>query len=237
MNNQAREAIFFAQVKNTRELETAIKIVRRSIHEGLRTSNEAHIRVQTKVLGQVFCAWAEANFLKVLHTPHGFTLPELGEVRKKWSQNGLAEGWGKAVQFGLKKIPAQKSGFSPNARQELERAIDDYVRQPSLLRNKIAHGQWSLALNSKNDAINPEVTGMLAQMTIITVDRWYGGHRHLASIIESLIESPERTFSRDFWPQLTALKAFAKDAQAWTIETRSQAIKAKYERYKNVQKA
>lgn len=230
MNNSDRDEIFFAQVKNSRELETAIKMIRRSIHDGLRTGNEIHTRVQTKVLGQVFCAWAEANFLKVIHTPHGFTLTEIADVKKKWDQSGLAEGWRKAVQLGLKKVPAQKSGFIPNARQELERAIKAYVSDPAHLRNKIAHGQWAVALNNKKDAINADATAALSSITIIDVDKWHGGHKHLANIVESLIESPERTFARDFWPQLMKFKSFVEDVKSWTIQERSSSLRKKYNR-------
>lgn len=231
MDNATREAIFIAQVKNTRELDTAIKMIRRAVHVGLRSGNAVHANVQTKVLAQVFCAWAEANFLKVTHTPHGFTLSEIVEVRRKWKENGLADGWEKAVQLGLRKVPGQRGNFVPNARQEILRAIRSYVREPTLVRNKVAHGQWAVALNATNSAINQDVTTAISQMTIIDIDRWHGCHKRLANIVESLIESPERTFLRDYWPQLSDLQAFEAETQTWTIQKRTDDLIDKYRRH------
>lgn len=231
MDNATRQAIFFAQVENTRELETAIKMIRRAVHDGLRTGNDVHVRIQTKVLAQVFCAWAEANFLKVIHTPHGFALSEVMEVKRQWKEHGLAEGWGNAVQLGLRKVPAQKSNFVPNARQEIMRAIQAYVKDPSLVRNKVAHGQWAVALNRGNTAVNQDVTNTMAALTIIEVDRWHGCHKRLAAIVESLIESPERTFARDYWPQLQDLEAFSQRTAGWSMQDRTGSVKAKYNRH------
>jgi hypothetical protein len=231
MNNATRQALFVAQVQNTRELETAVKMVRRSVHDGLRTGNDVHVRVQTKVLAQVFCAWAEANFLKVVHTPHGFALAEITEVKRLWKECGLADGWEKAVRLGLAKVPARKSNFVPNAQQAIIRAIDAYVREPALIRNKVAHGQWLIALNRGNNAVNQNITKSLSELTIVDVDRWHGCHKRLAQIVESLIESPARTFARDYWPQLQELEAFHDQAQAWTLQDRTVSLKAKYTRH------
>jgi len=233
MDNATRALIFSAQVENVRCLELAMTQVRRAVNDGLRKGNDPQVFVQTKVYAQTFCAWAESNFSKVIHTPHGFTLAELAEVKRTWSNQSLADGWLKAVQLGLRKVPAQRSNFVPNARQAIERLIRQYVRDPALLRNKIAHGQWSAALNRTNSAINQEVTAALTSLNIVDVERWHGGHSRLAAIVESLIESPERTFARDYWPHLIELERFSAEAARWTLEGRIGALQAKWHRHRN----
>jgi hypothetical protein len=233
MDNAVRSLIYVAQVENVRCLELAMTQVRRAVNDGLRKGNEPQAVVQTKVYAQTFCSWAESNFSKVIHTPHGFTLVELAEVKRTWSNKSLADGWLKAVQLGLKKVPAQRSNFAPNARQTIERLIHQYVREPALLRNKIAHGQWSTALNRTNSAINHEITAALASLNVVDIERWHGGHARLAGIVESLIESPGRTFARDYWPQLMELERYTAEAAARTLEDRVKALRAKWHRYRN----
>ncbi|WP_439539991.1 hypothetical protein [Sphingomonas sp.] len=210
-----------------------MKQVRRAVNDGLRKGNQPQADVQTKVYAQTFCSWAEANFSKVIHTPKGFTLAELAEVKRTWSDRSLADGWNKAVQLGLRKVPAQRSGFLPNARQTIERLIDKYVRDPALIRNKIAHGQWSTALNRSNTNINQELTTAINSLNIVDIERWHGGHTRLAGIVESLIESPERTFSRDYWPQLIDLEQYTTETATWTLEARVTALQEKWLRYRN----
>jgi len=227
MDNATRLTIFNAQVANVRALKSAIRHIRRAVNDGLRKGNEAQARVHTKVLAQTFCSWAEANFSKVIHTPHGFTLVEIAEVKRVWSAQSLADAWIKAVDLGLKKVPAQRSGFVPNARQTVLRHISTYVTSPALLRNKVAHGQWEFALNRSNTAVNAELTAAMNNLDIIAIDRWQGGHERLAGIVESLIESPERTFARDYWPQLMDLDDFTRESGLWTMAAKREALRRK----------
>ncbi len=37
--------------------------------------------VQTKILALVFSAWAEARFSKLIHTPYGFDLNEIRQIK------------------------------------------------------------------------------------------------------------------------------------------------------------
>ena len=227
MDNAARLAVFQAQVDNVRSLDAATRQIRRTVNEGLRRGNKPLVTVHTKVLAQVFCAWAEANFLKVIHTPHGFTLAEMSHIRRRWKENGITGGWETCIQLGLRKVPAKKGNFVPNARQRLNEAVQRFVTDPSLLRNKIAHGQWVSALNRGNASINAALSTQLAALTIVDIDRWYGCHRRLANIMESLIESPERTFLRDYWPQLVELEEFIAVSAGWTLAVKVTGLQTK----------
>lgn len=200
------------------------------MNEALRQEHNSSAAVQTKLLALLFSAWAEANFLKVIHTPHGFALSETQEIRNVWAANGIPEGWKKCLQLGLHKVPAQKSNFVPNARQRLLRIVQQYVTEPSLIRNKIAHGQWKVALNKNNTDLNPDISLMLTNLNVVTIEIWFECHRRLAQIIESLIKSPERTFARDYWPQLVELDEFIARSNGWSLKEKIAKMQAKQQR-------
>jgi hypothetical protein len=68
---------------------------------------------------------------------------------------------------------AAGAGFRQNRRQEIERLVKEHVVEPSLIRNKIAHGQWEIALNRNNSAVNPAITAAIQQLDIVVIDRWF----------------------------------------------------------------
>jgi len=227
MDRQIQLAIFRAQVENVKFLETARKQISKSINLSLRTNNLHMANVQTKIYAQMFCAWSEANFLKLIHTPHGYELDEIVNVKKAWDAGGITSGWRRAVEVGLTKIPTVQSGFDPYASTKIFRIIDKYVRDPSILRNKIAHGQWKVALNRDNTAVNTAVTHDIERIDIIVVDTWFECQKHLALIVESLIETPERTFINAYWSQLEALEATIEERSTFTLDGKIAVLRRK----------
>lgn len=69
-------------------------------------------------------------------------------------------------------------------------------------RNKVAHGQWIVALNRENTAVNTKMTTELGELDTVVIWIWYRVHQHLSSIVEALIESPDRAFHRDYWQEI-----------------------------------
>jgi hypothetical protein len=198
MDDKQKLEVFRAQVSNVRALESGIKQIRRSINSGLRRRNDASVACHTRLYAITFCAWAEANFSKVIHTPYGFTIDEIAQINVR-KRNGISLGWKKAVELGLRYLSAQRGSFKPNAHRKLEHAIDKHVCEPSVLRNKLAHGQWAVALNRTNDAIEPGITSQIGKLNITVIDGWLACHRELAHLVETLIESQKRAFPRDWY--------------------------------------
>jgi hypothetical protein len=98
--------------------------------------------------------------------------------------------------------------------------IDDYVVKPGQVRNKIAHGQWAQALNNQNSAVNPDLTASVSQLDVVSVTNWHEVHKMLATIIETLVESPNRAFHRDYWVELGRLEGYLKETADWTLQTK-----------------
>lgn len=229
MDYASKLAVFQAQTTNVRELERGIRQVRRSINLALRCNDQAAVDCHTRLYAVTFCAWAEANFVKVVCTPYGVDPGEVEQILEaKQGKNGnIRSGWKKAVELGLRHLDARRGNFLPNARQELERAIDRYVFEPAQLRNKLAHGQWMVALNRELTAEVKETTTLIEQLTITQIDGWRTCHGGLARLVETLIESPKRAFVRDWWTDVVTLRNDMDRASKQTLNDHVAVLKRK----------
>ena len=226
MNNTQKLIVYQCQVKNVRALESSINHLRRSINSALRENREPISLSFTKLYAITFCAWAEANFSKVVHTPYGFNLDEIRQIHSA-KASGIASAWKKAVELGVRHLDARRGNFRPNALQRLERAIDKHVFDPSLLRNKLAHGQWVQALNRDNDEINADLTRQIFELDIVKVDGWLSCHKNLAHMVETLIESPKKAFVRDWWLAVEELDNAMENASSRSLVDHIAKLKAK----------
>ena len=180
----------------------------------------------------VFCAWAECNFSKLIHTPHGFELNEIDQIKTK-AKNDIVAGWLKCLEIGLKRVlTSPKSNYIPNIRKSVERIIASYVHEPRLLRNKIAHGQWCIALNRDNDGVNNDLTNQIAEIDVVKLCKWKAAYQSLSNIIEILIESPDRAFHRDYWQEIVKIEEYLKNTETWTLKEKIQQLKHKASFYR-----
>lgn len=217
MDQVQRLEIFKAQVRNVRALRSAMRQVHRSANRALRLNDKASSEAFTRIYAMLFCAWAEANFSKVIHTPYGFTLDEIDQINHA-KTNGISVAWKKCVELGAGRLDAKRGRFKPNTIQTLNSAIDSHVLDPSLIRNKLAHGQWVAALNRDNTALNPEMTNSLNQLNLTHIGGWIECHQILADIVEHLIESPKKTFVRDWYRYVLELEERMKAAEERTLQ-------------------
>lgn len=227
MDRSAQLQIFKAQTENVRELEKAWRHLLRTINRELIADNHVSAAIHTKLLALVFCSWSEANFLKLIHTPHGFELDEIRQI-KDISSVDIVNGWLKCLELGLDRVSkTPKSNYIPNIKQSVERIIHKFVHEPRLLRNKIAHGQWAIALNRSNDATNEELTKQVNKVDVVKLSIWKVAYFGLSNIIECLIESPNRAFHRDYWGEVTTVEGHLRETENWTLESKIQKLKQK----------
>lgn len=228
MDQNSRLEVYQAQTKNVQEIDKVRKQINRAINDALKQNDKIAVQALTKTMALVFCAWVEANFSKVIHTPHGFSLDEIQQIKKIYKENGVEKGWEKCVELGTLKASKRKnSNYVPNIRLELKRLIQQYIVEPSLLRNKIAHGQWTIALNRENTAQNRELTTSLETLDVVTISKWFKVHGHISQIVENLIESPNKAFHRDYWVEITELKEFIAKAENWSLDQKVDKLKKK----------
>jgi hypothetical protein len=228
MDQATRLNIFNAQTKNVQEIDKAQIQINRAINNAIKHGDYIAVQAFSKTLALVYCAWVEANFSKVIHTPYGFTLNEIQQIKNIYKDNGLEKGWEKCIELGLLKISRRKnSNYVPNMRQELRLLIRLYIVEPSLIRNKVAHGQWKIALNRENTAENIDLTCKLEELDVITISKWFKIYEHLSLIVETLIESPDRAYHRDYWIEITKLREFIAVSETWSMAQKISILKRK----------
>jgi hypothetical protein len=231
MDQSQRLTVYQAQTNNVKEINKVRKQINRAINASLKRGDKVAVQALTKTMALVFCAWVEANFSKVIHTPYGFSLDEIQQIKKVYKENGVEKGWEKCIELGTLKASKRKnSNYVSNIRLELKRLIQQYIVEPSLLRNKISHGQWAIALNRENTAENKQLTNSLAILDVVVISKWFKVHGHISQIVESLVESPNQAFHKDYWVEIAELREFIAKTENWSIEQKVNELKQKPER-------
>ena len=228
------DSVFHAQTVNTRELEAAWRHVNRQINFLIIHKQKKSVEVTTKVLALIYCALAESVFSKLIHTPRCFAAEEIAQIREETRSGGVKEGWLKCAQLAVRRIDGVKSNHSQNVVKKLTELIEKYVFDPSVIRNKLAHGQWSIALNRENSAVNNDVTGEISRLDVVELHRRKHALEKLAAIVEDIIESPNKAHRRDYWAHLTELEERQKELALWTIGKKVNQLMEKKSRAPNL---
>lgn len=228
MTRETQLQIFKAQTSNVKTLDKAWSHLQRSINKDLVIDNIVSAKLNTKLLALIFSAWSEATLSKLIHTPHGLELDEIQQIKSLICHHSIVHGWKKCLELGLIKVKSSpKSSYIPNIKQKVERIIGQYVEEPSIIRNKIAHGQWDICLNSQNTSINHAITANVQDINVVNLSVWKEAHSALSNIIEALIESPDRAFHRDYWKHTVDLDEHLKKTENWTLAGKIAQLKAK----------
>lgn len=230
MDEQQQLSVFRAQTKNVRELRHAWKRVNRQINDLLVRKDFKAVEVNTKILALIYCAHAEVVFSKLIHTPYGLALSEIEQIGEITRVNGIKFGWIKCAELAISHVEGAKRNHRPNVLQRLTTMIEEFIYDPSLIRNKLAHGQWCVALNATNTAVNNDLTTEMAAFTVVDFYRRWYSLEHLAAILEDVIESPNRAHRRDYYQRLTDLEAKQHEMSTWTLEHKIAQLRTKKSR-------
>lgn len=223
---QEIKQIFDAQCDNVRELKSAWTHVNITINQALKEDNDKQLTFQTRMLGLIFCAYSEATFLKLIHTDKKFSSDEIEQIKVS-AKRSIVEGWKKCLELALRKVDAKKSNHVPNVQQKTLSLIKDYIEEPSLIRNKIAHGQWHTALNRKNTEINQDLTHKIQNLTVIDLTKYRAAFDRLSAIIEDIIESPNHAHWKFYWDHVVQFEQEQKKMSGHTIEAKRSLLKKK----------
>jgi hypothetical protein len=208
-----------AYVVNVKDFLTAETEIRRIINRALKSNKQNTIKVLTKVYALVYSTFAEANFMKMILTPYGFEQSFIDDILKE--NNNLQQKWLKCVELGFAKFSKSRKGSEvPNKILELKTIIQEYIIDPSILRNKLAHGQFSIALNNKISKVNSEITSKINSIDVVSIQRLFKVNQMLCSILEDLIESPDVAHNHNYYTKFQELESFIKRSETWTINTK-----------------
>lgn len=222
--------IHVIQSRNVRHLKRVQKNMTMDINHYLIKNDSFQVSIKTKLFSLLFSALSEAQFTQILHTPFGFLHSEILKIQ---NQRSLVESWFLMLDIALQKVGDWKTNKDLETRRTtLKKIIGEYIEKPQELRNKIAHGQWVQALNSKNTNENPDTTLRISDLNVVKITIWFEVHQYLCFIIRDLIQSPQKGFHNNYWTNLTNLEDFLNKCQSWTLEKRIKGLKIKYDNKK-----
>lgn len=224
MSDPQRVEVFKAQTRNVRQLEKTWTHINRQLNVLIAKNDENGIVIQSKLLALIYCGLAESLFSKIIHTPNGLDLNSISQIKRRINAKGIKEGWLKASDLALARVASQRSNHIPNVKKKLEQLINDYIFDPSLIRNKLAHGQWVSALNSDNTDINADATAEIEAITVIDLYKKKSALDKLSAMLEDLIKSPNKAHPRDYWIHLADLEERQREMEAWTIDKKKQRL-------------
>lgn len=231
--------LFTTQSRNVRRLKQVFDSLVKDINFYLKKSDDFQVEIKTKLLALLYSALSEAQFLQIAYTSlgeksgSGFTIPEIENIKKKKDSNGITEGWKLMIDLALKKVGDwEKNSDLHNRRKTMLKIINEYIKEPSILRNKIAHGQWLIAFNKSNTKINQDITNQLEELNVVEITRWFDIHQYLGLIVRDLVQSPQKGFHNNYWTNIIELEKYINKTKNWTIETKLTALKRKPIKYK-----
>lgn len=223
--------IFKAQVLNVKELENAWVHTNRTINQAYKKDELKLVKHQTRMLALIFCAYAEASFSKLIHTPYGLNNHEISQIKKAQKRN-IVKAWKECLRLSTRKIKSKKSNHVPNLIQSVNRLITSYIQNPSEIRNKVAHGQWVISLNSDNTKVNSELTEKVKELTVVELCRFKAAFDKLYVIFQYIIESPNKAHWEFYNAHITEFDQEQALLKKHTVAGKVSQLKKKYA-YKN----
>ena len=221
MTNEEIFELYKLQSRNVRKLNQVKKSLVKDINLYLKKTDDFQVEIKTKLLAVLYCAWSEAQFIQIVYTPSAFSQSEIDYIKRIKDRSGIADGWKQMVELALQKVGDwQNSSDLQNRRKKLFDIIENYIKVPSLLRNKIAHGQWFHALNRDNTAENQALTNDLANLDSVKLIKLFEVHKYLGLVIRDLVQSPKRGFHQNYWVHMTALEEYVDKTKNWDSTTK-----------------
>lgn len=229
MDRAQQLIVFQSQTKNVKELDRAWRIAKISLNLALKNDRDTEARIHTKTLSLIYSAWTEALFSKLIHTPYGFELSEIENIK---NIKGMEAKWRRCLKLAKAKVllaPTFNSVQLSSAEIYIKELIIDYVKTPSTLRNRIAHGQWVVAFQGDSVTdISSDLTLAIEELNVVDLDNLKMGFKGLADIIEAMIESPNNAFVKDYTKVESDLKSNLSRRSGYTLAGHIQSLKEKY---------
>ena len=132
------------------------------------------------------------------------------------------------ISLALGKVGDIKTNKDLNKRlNTLLSLIQSYIEEPSVLRNKIAHGQWVNALNRENTSKNEVLSTRLQQLDPVELGKRVKIHRYLGFIVRDLVQSPKAGFHNHYWTNIVNLENYITKTGMWSLESKKQLLSKK----------
>lgn len=224
--------IYVASCKNEKRIKKEIRQLNQLINNAIKNNRYQEIESFTPIIALLYSVYAEVAFFKMIHTPYGF---EDSYIEQILSQRNLEDKWTKCLDFAFDRIQNDTNkGEVANKRKQLNDILNEYIIEPSQVRNKIAHGQWSVCLNSTNTAINNETTTKIQNLDCVQIYTLFEIYNRFAECIEDLIESPYKAHYQYYYPKMEELKQYIDKTKGYSLDTKKTLLQSsqKYKSHK-----
>jgi len=233
---QTAEEIFHSEFsQNVKNLEFVRKKINSQINLFLRKDDDYSVKVYTKIYALLYFAWTEANLVKLVHTPYGFTQDEKKLILKP---KDVIEKWKRCISTAFSKFK-NKGSEIPNKKQKIGKLIKSYLDTQAKIRNKIAHGQWINPLQSNNMIFDAEIKIQMELLTVIEIDTWFDIAKEFIEIVRGLIDARPRNnliaHYNEYYQRLVNIQNIIEQRRTWTIEEKKRKLKLKPIRFETEQ--
>jgi DNA-binding transcriptional MerR regulator len=220
MTNEKVLKIYVAQSENVRYLFQIIEEIKRDIKVAIRNSKDFQVEVKTKMLALLYSTWSEAQFIQLVYTENGFSISEIKNIVAYKDRYGISKGWEYMIELAFQQFgDISKRTDLQNRKQKIIELIRLHIEKSSILRNKIAHGQWKTAFNSELTDINTELTKEINQLDYIEICKKIEIHKFFGFIVRDLIQSPKKGFHNRYWNHVCDLEQYIERTKGFSLES------------------
>lgn len=216
--------IYKASCENVKRLKREAKLLNKLLNNAIKYNCNQDIETLTPILALVYSSYAEISFIKMINTPYGF---EDSYIQEIMSQRNLEQKWEKCFELVFDRIENNiNKGEISNKRKQISEYFNKYILEPSQIRNKIAHGQWSVCFNNNCTRINEDLTNKIQNLDCVQIYRLFEIYEKFSCCIEDLIESPNRAHYRFFYNKISDLESYINKTQDYSLETKRKQLQS-----------
>lgn len=207
--------VFEHQTQNVKFLKQVQNILWKNIKESIKNNDNISVKYKTLQYSHLYSALSEAEFIQILSTPNAFEVKDVTSIKKLQS---IEDKWDKMIDIAFDKFGSNWKSDPDlyNKYNIIKTLINNYIIKPKKLRNKIAHGQWVIALDGKNSKIDPNITNELKNLDSVKITIWFEVHKFLCSIVRDLVQSPKNAFKTNFQEHYNKLQKHINAKATWT---------------------
>ena len=218
--------IYILQSRNVRKLLKVKKSLLRDINRNSKLNHISDVEIKTKIYSLLYSAWSEAQFVQILHTPKALFPRDIKDIEIEKKKNGIINGWKLLIKLSINKVKDINKSDDLLARQEtIIGIISNHVEKQSIIRNKIAHGQWVHALNKEHTKESFDLTSDLNNLDYVKINILFKIHYFLGLIMRDLVQSPKKGFHHNYWINITKLENYIEKTRDWSAETKKDKFK------------
>lgn len=217
--------------------------------------------MRTKLLILTYSAWSEAQFTQIVYTPNAFTDIQIDKMLKdsgifnKWKilinytfikireynliqkrkiinqiKCNAENGWKEKLQE-INQTYIERELEIEHQKTTIENYLENYIDKQSKVRNKIAHGQWVIALEPNNKNIDTILTEELENLNVVSIMKEFEVHTILGDIIRHLVQSPNKEFDKNYQTNIKKLEIYLNKMSNRNYASFKQDLEIKKQRF------